>query len=234
MTRLSVVIPTLNEADYLPRLLDSINDQTVAAEVIVADGGSDDGTVDIAAEYGCEVLEEEGSGPGAGRNTGASAATGEVLLFIDADAVLSHEAVFEEVLAAIDRGAVTGTTTWRTHDTGTAGKVLSGAVSYIFWAVHHIPFMTAAGGYFLFIDASVFAEIGGFDPRMPFNEDHDLVHRAKKHGTTAMLHHAISLSARRLEKQGVIGMLGEYGPPTVYYMLGMKERMIEKYDFETA
>ena len=81
---ISIVIPAYNEERYLPILLDCIKKQTYKNhEIIVADANSTDSTRQIAKKYGCKVV--KGGMPGIGRNNGAKAAKGEMLLFLDAD-----------------------------------------------------------------------------------------------------------------------------------------------------
>lgn len=84
---LSIIIPTLNEEDYLPLLLKSIKAQNFKDyEIIVADAGSEDKTQEIAKNYGCKVV--KGGLPAKGRNKGAKIARGDLFLFIDADSEL--------------------------------------------------------------------------------------------------------------------------------------------------
>ena len=84
---LSIIIPTKNEEKLLPLLLQSIKNQDIKYhEIIVADGGSTDRTCDIASNCGCEVV--LGESPAKARNNGAKAASGDLLLFLDADVVL--------------------------------------------------------------------------------------------------------------------------------------------------
>src|SRR5687768_1992393 len=84
---LSIVIPTINEEEYLPNLLESIKKQNFKDyEIIVADAGSKDKTVEIAQKHGCTIV--PGGLPAKGRNNGAKAARGELLFFLDADTVL--------------------------------------------------------------------------------------------------------------------------------------------------
>src|SRR3989339_1980792 len=81
---LSIIIPAYNEERYLPKLLNCIKKQTYRDyEVIVADANSKDKTRQIAKKYGCRVV--KGGMPAAGRNNGAKAAKGGILLFLDAD-----------------------------------------------------------------------------------------------------------------------------------------------------
>lgn len=84
MPKISIVIPTLNEKHQLPLLLDDLRKQTFKDfELVIADAGSTDGTRELVEEFGALVV--DGGIPGLGRNKGAMAATGEVLVFMDAD-----------------------------------------------------------------------------------------------------------------------------------------------------
>ena len=94
---LSIIIPTLNEERYLPLLLESIKKQDFKDyEIVVADAGSKDKTVEIAKKYGCKVV--SGGLPAKGRNQGAKVAKGDLFLFLDAEAVLP-EHFLKEVLS---------------------------------------------------------------------------------------------------------------------------------------
>jgi len=93
----SVIVPTWNEEKYLPKCMQSINNQAGSKplEVIVVDGGSTDRTIKIAREYADEVLVEPLKPVGAARNVGARKASGSVLAFIDADTTASENWVEE-------------------------------------------------------------------------------------------------------------------------------------------
>ena len=86
----SIIIPTYNEEEYLPVLLDSIEEQDFSDyEIIVADANSEDKTREIAEEYGCIIV--DGGLPAVGRNNGAKVAKGELLLFLDSDLQLTED-----------------------------------------------------------------------------------------------------------------------------------------------
>ena len=89
---ISIIIPTLNEENFLPLLLNSIKSQDFSDyEIIVSDGGSTDKTRQIALENNCRfVVDTEHHHPSWQRNRGASIAAGEVLIFFDADTILQE------------------------------------------------------------------------------------------------------------------------------------------------
>lgn len=84
--KVSVVIPTLNDGEDLDRALGSLSRQTLSHEVIVVDGYSTDGTVDVAKRHGADVVFEEIGTRGGACNVGAERASGNVVVFTDADA----------------------------------------------------------------------------------------------------------------------------------------------------
>ncbi len=91
LARISVIIPVHNGSEFLPQCLYGLAASTrIANEVIVLDDGSTDGSSLVAAGYGVRVLElaDGPHGPGYARNRGAAAATGDILVFIDADVVV--------------------------------------------------------------------------------------------------------------------------------------------------
>src|SRR3989304_3190825 len=104
----------MDEARYLPKLLESIRRQTVGDwEVLVADSGSTDGTREVAAAAGARVLPGDRKGPGEGRNRGASAATGDVFVFADADCVLPPALLAAVPAALADPRVIGGATGFR-------------------------------------------------------------------------------------------------------------------------
>lgn len=100
--RLSVIIPVYNGSDYLPRCLQALVESTRPAdEVLVVDDGSTDDTVSIARAHGVQVIElhDKPHGPAYARNRGSLVATGDVLVFIDAD-VVAHANTLERIESA--------------------------------------------------------------------------------------------------------------------------------------
>lgn len=114
MIRFSVVIPAFNEQDYLPRLLDSVEEARDlytggrdAVEVIVANNQSTDATESVARRRGCRLVNIDKRSIAAARNGGAEIAIGEVLCFIDADFVI-HPESFNVIDAIMVEGSYCG------------------------------------------------------------------------------------------------------------------------------
>jgi len=94
---LSIIIPTLNEEDYLSLLLESIKKQDFRDyEIIIADAGSKDRTIEIAKSYGSRIT--SGGLPAKGRNQGAKIAKGSIFLFIDADIISLPPQFLDKIL----------------------------------------------------------------------------------------------------------------------------------------
>ena len=187
--RISVIIPTLNEAQQLPQALLSLKDAE-NVETVVVDGGSTDGTPDMAERAKCRVLRSS-AGRALQLNAGAGAASGAILLFLHADARLP--AGFDaHVRRTLDEPRVMA---------GAFRLRIDGpqrALRLIEWGVNlrsrclQMPY----GDQALFLKAETFATVGGF-PELPIMEDFALVRRLRRHGRIAIADAAVTTSARR-------------------------------------
>ncbi len=206
---LSIIIPTYNEEEYLPRLLASIRSQRFDGyEIVVADAASTDRTREIAAKFGARVV--KGGMPGPGRNRGAAAAKGDVFLFLDADVVLPNVEWLGRKMAQFSR---------RELDAATclvkpmSGKLID-HVSHNVFNAHMMAtqFMRAhAPGFCIFALKALHERIGGFDESIKLGEDHDYVERARQVGTFRVLHGSrIRVSVRRFERDGRFSIFGKY------------------------
>ncbi len=206
---LSIIIPTYNEEGYLPRLLASIRSQSFDGyEIVVADAHSTDRTREIAQQFGARVV--DGGMPGPGRNRGAEAAKGDVLLFLDADVVLPDVDWLAGKMEQFSR---------RELDAATClvkpmGGKLIDHVSHNVFNAHMMAtqFMLAhAPGFCIFARKHLHTRIGGFDESIKLAEDHDYVERARRVGTFRVLHGTrIRVSVRRFERDGRFSIFGKY------------------------
>lgn len=206
---LSIVIPTYNEEEYLPRLLASIRSQDDHDyEIIVADARSTDRTREVAAAFGARVV--EGGMPGPGRNRGAEAARGDLLLFLDADVILPHTEWLGRMLAQFRR---------RKLDAATClikplSHRLVDLVSHGVFNAHMLVterIKAHAPGFCIFATKKIHERIGGFDETIRLAEDHDYVERASQFGRfRVLLGNRIRVSVRRFERDGHFEIFKKY------------------------
>lgn len=197
---LSIIIPTLNEEDYLSLLLESIKKQGFSDyEIIVADAGSEDKTIEIAKEYNCKVI--KGGSPAKGRNNGAKVAKGDLLLFLDADVILPED-FFEKTLDELkERKLEIATFPLLPRRKDKFVRLLFNLFYNlpIFFMERTLPH--AAMG--ILISKEIFDKINGFDETIKMAEDHDLARRAEKLGKYGVLRSTkIFISERRFETDG--------------------------------
>ncbi|MCW1306815.1 MAG: glycosyltransferase [Candidatus Nanoarchaeia archaeon] len=218
---ISVIIPTLNEEKLIGFTLKCLRNQDFSGkyEVIVADSCSTDNTVRIARKYADKVVIDRKGGVSAGRNLGARAARGEILVFVDADVY-----VLPNFLSTINK---------HFRDKNLIGlQIALMATSYphIKWHVlggifHRLSFKLnfpiASTGAFA-CRRKPFFEVGGFNEKLRLGEDVDLGMRlaryAKIHGKYLKYTSDtfVMASTRRLEKWGMIKVLTRW--PLGYFI----------------
>lgn len=220
---LSIVIPTYNEEEYLPRLLASIRSQRFEGyEIIVADAKSTDRTRQVAERFGAKVV--DGGMPGPGRNLGAAAAQGDLLLFLDADVILPDVDWLARKVEQFRR---------RKLDAGTClvkplgGKVIDRFAHGVFNA-HMMAtqfVMAHAPGFCIFAAKALHDRIGGFDESIKLAEDHDYVDRASRIGKfRVMTGSRIRVSVRRFERDGRFSIFAKYLLAELYLLAGSQIR----------
>ena len=90
MSKISIIIPTINEANNLPLLLSDLSIIQTQGEIIIVDGGSEDKTIDVANIYGAKVYKSQERNRGLQLDIGAKNAKGDWLIFLHADTRLTH------------------------------------------------------------------------------------------------------------------------------------------------
>lgn len=230
MPKLSVIIPALNEAAHLPQLLDALKAQTRPPdEIIVADAGSKDGTAELARERGAQVV--PGGMPGPGRNAGARAASGEILLFLDADVLPPPEFIALGLAEFEEGGYVVATCPTEALSDDLTDRLIMDATNIYLQIV--IPFSPRAPGFCIFARRETHQAIHGFDETLKMSEDHDYVRRASRLGRFGLLGSTrIPVSMRRLEKEGVVGLALKYLWCEMYALAGRPIRSMPfEYEF---
>jgi glycosyltransferase involved in cell wall biosynthesis len=215
---LTVIIPTLNEIAYLPRLLDALDVQTrLPDEVIVADAGSTDGTADLAQSRGAQVV--RGGMPAVGRNAGVRAARGDLLLFLDAD-VLPPPDFIALVLEEFERKEYDVATCFLAAlDENPLDRMICVGTNLYFRIIQ--PVSPHAPGFCILSKRIVHEKMGGFDESLALSEDIDYARRAKRYGKFGMLTNTrIPVSMRRVEKEGLMGLGLKYAWCEIYALMG--------------
>ncbi|MBK6605302.1 MAG: glycosyltransferase [Leptospiraceae bacterium] len=230
MPRISVVIPALNEEKFLPILLESLKNQTFKDyEVIVADAGSKDNTLEIANSYGARVV--PGGMPGPGRNRGAEVATGEFLFFFDSDVLLPNDFLEKAMTEMDDRFIDLATCEFLPLSELTIDKAVFQLSNLIVKMNQNLN--PRAAGFCIFINRRLFKRVGGFDESVVIAEDHDLVERASKFRPLRFLKTtSLSVSVRRLDKEGRLSLLQKYVKVEMHLLTkgSVKDDIIE-YEF---
>ena len=180
--KLSVVVPAFNEEKLLPRSLAAIRAAMAAfaqvdcrAELIVCDNNSTDRTAEIARAAGAKVVFEPVNQIGRARNTGAAAATGDWLLFVDADSFPSIDLVrdlHEAISSKTDLAG--GATVTFPEGSGAAARLAVGLWNAVSRAGRW------AAGSFVFCEAAAFREAGGFSTDLYASEELELFRRLKR------------------------------------------------------
>ena len=201
MASLSIIVPVLDEEARIGAALQALAPfRARGAEVIVADGGSRDRTMEIARPLADRVIAAP-RGRGAQMNAGAAAASGDVLLFLHADTTLPPEA---DVLVL--EGLRDTAWQWGRFDVRIEGRSPLLAVISGFMNWRSLITGIATGDQAMFVTRAAFAAAGGF-PDIPLMEDVALSKRLKRVSRPLCLTARVVVSGRRFDERGAIRMI---------------------------
>lgn len=191
---ISIIIPTLNEESVLEKTLKNFSDlvHSRQCEIIISDGKSTDRTIEIAKQYTDNIViysQKKRQTIAQARNMGAAVATGEYLVFLDADVVIAHaEKFFKTALQLFEKKKNLVGLTVRIAVTPSyatlADKIFFGIVNKIFFVANNIFHKGLASGEFQMIRAEAFHKIGGYNENLTVTEDNEFFTRLSKIGTT--------------------------------------------------
>jgi glycosyltransferase involved in cell wall biosynthesis len=228
--KISIIIPTLNEKDYLQNLLRDIRKQNFKNyEVIVADANSKDETRNIAKKYGAQVV--NGGLPGVGRNAGAKVSQGDFLFFLDADVRLPKD-FFKKAYNEIQKRYLDlATCEFKPISRLIIDKVSFESANLLMklsqFSIPHAP------GFCILVSKRLFEKVHGFNESLKLAEDHDFVKRASVFRPLRILEStSIKISIRRLEKEGRASLIKKYLHVELYRIFRgeIKKNLIE-YEF---
>jgi glycosyltransferase involved in cell wall biosynthesis len=193
---ISFIIPAFNEERLLGRTLKAIQkaakEVDVDYELIVVDDNSSDNTAKIARDLGAAVVKVNHRKISATRNSGANAANGSVLIFIDADTVISNE-ILQSTMTAINNKAIGGTAAFRFDG---YVPLYGRLIQWLLYCFYHLG--KIVGGSYLFCTREAFVTVGGFDETVYGGEEMILSRSLKKLGPFIILKHTVLTSGRRL------------------------------------
>jgi len=194
--RLSIVIPALDEAANLARLLPDLTRAAPDAEVLVVDADSRDGTAEVVARYPGARLLTAPRGRARQMNAGAAAAAGDALLFLHADTRLPESALGAIASALAQPGVIAGRFDVRFD----SARPVLGMVAW-FMNLRSRCSGICTGDQAIFVRRADFDAVGGY-PDIPLMEDIELSRRLKHRGRVCALRLRVTTSARKWESEG--------------------------------
>lgn len=175
----SVVIPAHNEQDYLPACLRSIEAAAARVdgrvETIVVANRCTDATIAVAERAGCRVVVDDSHSVAAVRNAGAAAASGLIIVTIDADSTM-HRDTFRHVRRRLISGRHVGGAVRVLPERSSPGIAVTMTMLNV-----ALKFARTGGGLY-WCWRRDFEAIGGFDARLQLGEDLDFARRLRRHG----------------------------------------------------
>ena len=195
---ISVIIAALNEEDYISRCIEGVLEEGCDCEIIVADGGSTDRTAEFAKSYPGVSFIQSQRGRGIQMNMAASAASGDIFLFLHADTIL-ETGWAAAILSVLE-------------DTSISGGAFTFSIRSLLWKYRLVEAWVKLrcrlcslpyGDQALFVRKSAFDLIGGYKS-IPIMEDVDFIGRLKKIGPIVILNKKAITSGRRWSKKGLI------------------------------
>jgi len=212
--RVTAVVPTLDEEGEIAACLAALARASVD-EIVLADGGSRDRTIERARRWVDHIVEERG-GLFAQLNAGAEAASGDVILFHYADGRLGKGAV-DALRSALSTPETVGGAFCLDFDSARSVYRLIALGANVRNRFGLGPF----GDQSIFVRADLFREIGGFDERDPW-ADHSFARELRRHGRFRIIDPCVRTSVRRFEEQGVVRTLIDHWRASAACALGMR------------
>jgi rSAM/selenodomain-associated transferase 2 len=216
---ISIIIPTLNEATTIRGVAEAVSRLGSTAEIIIADGGSTDRTVELARECGLRVISAP-RGRGSQMNAAARLAAGEIFLFLHADTRLPENALTLIAEALIDPMVCGGNFSLQFAGHSRGARALT--VIYPFLRLGGICY----GDSGFFVRRNIFEAVGGFRD-FPLFEDCDLYRRVRRAGRFVRLNQQAVTSARRFEGK-FLRTFALWSVLQILYWLGVDPRRLDR------
>ncbi|MFC6225703.1 TIGR04283 family arsenosugar biosynthesis glycosyltransferase [Hymenobacter artigasi] len=191
--KLSVIIPTFNEAANIARLVGELRRHAAdrPVEIVVVDAHSPDGTAELARQAGATVLLAPKPGRAAQMNHGAAHATGDVLYFVHAD-VSIHPGYVATLGQAVAQGYAAGCYRFRFDSTRPLLRINS-------YGTRFKGIMSRGGDQTLFVTRALFQQLGGFNEHFVVMEDFEIIQRIRRVASFLIVPQDVLVSARKYQ-----------------------------------
>jgi len=221
--RISVIVPSWQDAENLAALLPTLTPLEEISEIIVADASGNKASEQIAREHGAIFLRSSGPNRGAQMNAGAAVATGDVLLFQHADTDLAGVHV-KAVATALRDPEIIG---------GAFHRKFDHRHPRLMWLEGVARFLTRHGGTLygdqsVFVRREVFQRLGGF-AEIPLMEDVEFSRRLRSAGKVVVLDPPVQTSARRHLREGAWRKSIQNGLIILLYKLGVSPERLHRW-----
>lgn len=221
----SIIIPTLNEEYYLPKLLSTLLKQKESNfEILIVDARSKDQTKKVVDEFipllPIRFLEVSKKNVAYQRNYGAELATGSYLMFLDADAGISPAFTRNaKKIVMRHKGLVFIPSILPDENNTLDMQIVFNFVNFLIEVSQSMGKPLSSGGSIIF-DKFFFLHLGGFDVKLVHSEDHDIIQRAQQWGVKAKFlpNLRVRFSLRRMRKEGRLKLFYKYIVSTAYVL----------------
>lgn len=219
--RVSIIVPTLNEESQIAETLHALQQLSGDREIIVADGGSTDGTRELVAAHGIMLVNSK-RGRGSQMHAGALQATGDVFWFVHADTIPPPNSL-EVIVNSLRDSSIAGGNFGLLFDgPSRAARQLTAVYPYL----RHLGLCYGDSG--IFVRRVNYAAIGGFAPFALF-EDLDLLRKLKRTGKFAHVPFRIVTSSRRFEKRNFALMWVHWTMLQILYWCGVPPNLLARW-----
>ena len=209
----SIIVPVLNEAVLIQSFLRQLRERAPGAEIIIVDGGSTDGTRELAEGFCDRVLQAE-RGRAQQLNAGARVARGDALWFLHVDAEVPTQCLDEICRLLQNRNVAGGFFRIRLPRSGFVYRLTDCFAHYA-----GLLLRMRCGDHGIFCRRDAFESIGGF-PEIPLMEDVDFFRKLRRYGDVPSIKSRIVASTRRYEQIGPLRLSLAYGFIALLYALG--------------
>jgi len=209
----SIIVPVFNEAPLIRSFVQRLRERAPEAEIIVADGGSSDGTPELAKDF-CDQFVRSKPNRAVQMNLGARGASGDVLWFVHVDAEVPQECL-NEISRMLDDPTVVGGFFRIRLPPDPVYRLTDSFAHYA-----GILLGMRCGDHGIFCRRSVFFNIGGF-PEVPLMEDAEFFRRMRRSGRVIHSDKRLLVSARRYETIGRTRLTCAYGFIAALYACGV-------------